>query len=610
MERNSHSKSTASLRRICQSLLLIFATTISAVCSTPQKTARQPLGMSASGTEISIIPAPVSIVPANGYFEFSRDINIIAADPSAVKVSTVLNNILMERYGFTLKVTDRTSQNSITFSTANTGQDQSGAGEGYSLKIQPGAIQIMGSERGMFYGIQSLLQLFPRDFKGEANIPAADITDAPRFRYRGMHLDVARHFMPVEFVKKFIRLISRYKYNYFHWHLTDDQGWRIEIQKYPRLTEFGSKRGETKVGKCPTYGDVTPVKAFYDQEDIREVVEYAKERYVTIVPEIDLPGHSSAALASYPNLVCKKNPPYEVQTTWPASPNVYCPKESTFQFIEDVLSEVIRLFPNSPYIHIGGDEVLKGAWGNFPEVKDFKRANKLSSEKEVQRWFIKRVEHYLSSKGKKTIAWDDMVNVGLPPNATVMYWRDSPEARRNTEVARRTVTNAVIAARARHEVIMTPDTATYFDHPPDNSRRQESMYKSPITLDEVYNFEPVPPELNQEEAKYIIGGEGCIWTECLKGPENVEYMMFPRALALAEALWSKQGNKDFIGFSKRLQKEFSNLDREPVNRWKLKTSGFGDQKNRRVTTPESKSIKTLPKPARSMPIRRKEPSPK
>jgi len=295
MPKNYYSQSNGSPRRVCQSLLLIFATTIS-VCSAPQKTAPRPEAVSAPGAEISIIPAPASIVRTKGHFAFSRDTKIIAAEECAIKASTSLNSLLMEKYRFQLQVTpDGTPENSITFSAANAGQDQSGAGEGYSLIIKPGAIQITGSERGMFYGIQSLLQLFPSDSNGEANIPAADITDAPRFRYRGMHLDVSRHFMRVEFVKKFIRMISRYKYNYFHWHLTDDQGWRIEIKKHPRLTEVGSKRLETRKGKGDHYvGDKTPVEGFYSQEEIRDVVEYAKARYVTIIPEIELPGHASA----------------------------------------------------------------------------------------------------------------------------------------------------------------------------------------------------------------------------------------------------------------------------------------------------------------------------
>lgn len=572
MKKNRHSRLNGSPRRIWQSLVLIFAITTS-VCSAPQKTARRPVA--ASSGEISIIPAPASIVPTSGYFEFSRDTRVIAADAAAVKASTSLNNLLLERYALQLRVTrDTNSPNSITFSTDNTVADQSGAGEGYSLKIKPGAIQIVGSERGMFYGIQSLLQVLPAEINGVVNIPAADITDAPRFRYRGMHLDVARHFMPVDFVKKFIRLISRYKYNYFHWHLTDDQGWRIQIMKYPMLTAIGSMRPEMVVETSLPSAGGDPAVEFYTQREIRDIVEYASARNVTIIPEIEMPGHSSAALASDPKLGCRKNYPYTVQTGRGVFPYIFCPTDYTFQFLGNVLTEVIGLFPNSPYIHIGGDEVVKTESWKSKEVQDIKLANKLSTDREVQSWFIKRIESYVKLKDRKIIVWDDMINVGapdlgLPPGATVMYWANSELARRNTVAARRTVSNAVIAAKAKHPVIMTPDDQTYFDHRQgDVSREPRSLYPNPITLEYVYNFEPVPAELTNEEAKYIIGGQGCIWTELMERPETVEYMMIPRALALAEVLWSKPGNKDLTGFKKRLYREFRYLDWEHVNRRK------------------------------------------
>src|ERR1041385_6768099 len=562
MEKNFHSKSSGSRRRFFNNLLLIFAI-IASGCSAPNCSAQQKrVNRPAPNTEISIIPQPNSITINKGYFEFSRDTKIIAADGSAVKAGNSLNDLLMESYGFTLEIIRDTNQpNTITFLMY-----QNQAGEGYFLKIEPDSIQITGSERGMFYGIQSLIQLFPVNFNGEARIPSATIRDAPRFRYRGMHLDVSRHFMPVEFIKKYIRLISRYKYNFFHWHLTDDQGGRMQIKKYPQLTAIGSKRRETVLGKNypqrvtppdpynPYIGDHTPVEGYYTQEEIREVVEYARARYVTIVPEIDLPGHSSSALASYPEFGCKKNYKYRVQTTWGAFSDIYCPTEPTFQFIEDVLTEVISLFPDSPYIHVGSDEVVRtDQWRTSKFVQDLKRANGLSSERDVQSWFIKRVERFVNSKGKKIIGWDEMLDVGLPPNAMVMSWRS--------------VQNGVRAARAKHEVIMTPIDFTYFDHPQaDPALEPLSIYRTPISLSKVYNFDPVPAELSREDADYIIGGEGCLWTEFMKSPTDVEYMMFPRAIALAEVLWSKRENKDFRGFYKRLSREFLNLDQEQVDR--------------------------------------------
>lgn len=565
MIRNNPANSNGSLRELCKSFLLVFAIIISG-CSKSQRVDK-PVDLSEPNAEISIIPAPASIIPARGHFEFNRDTKIIATDEHGIKASAALNNILMEKYRFMLEVTDDTSlPNSIMFSSAITGEDQLSAEEGYFLKVEPNAIQIKGSERGMFYGIQSLIQMIPLDFIGEAHIPAAEILDAPRFRYRGMHLDVSRHFMQVEFVKKFIKLISRYKYNYFHWHLTDDQGWRIEIKKYPLLTAIGSRRRETVVGKSyhPYVGDGIQVEGYYTQEDIRDVVEYAKARYVTIIPEIELPGHSSSALAAYPELGCKKNYTYKVQTTWGAFPDIYCPTDTTFQFIEDVLSEVIGLFPDSPYIHIGGDEVMTDFWRSSQFVQQLKREKGLSSERGVQSWFIQRVENFVNSKGKKIIGWDDMLDAGVPPNATVMSWRSIGEG--------------IKAAKAKHEVIMAPADFTYFDHPQSDQRLEPISLGKPVTLEKVYKFEPVPVELQQEDAHYIIGAEGCLWTEFLRTEKEIEYMMFPRTIALAEVLWSKRENKNFTGFSKRLYKEFSNLDRENVNYRVPEHYGFGDRK--------------------------------
>lgn len=302
--------------RVCTALFLTLVILIGG-CSSQRKPARRSVATGEANLEISIIPKPVSITPTAGSFELNRDTKIVAVDDESVRAARALNDTLTEKYAFKLEVTDDSDEeNTITLST-----DQSAPTEAYELKIDPSSIQIKGSERGLFYGIQSLIQLLPRDFNGEAAaIPGAEIRDAPRFRYRGMHLDVSRHFMPVEFVKRFIKLISRYKYNYFHWHLTDDQGWRIEVKKYPHLTGIGSKRRETadaKSYKQRTYvGDRIKVEGYYTQEQIRDVVAYAKARYVTIIPEIDMPGHSSSALASYPELGCKKNYPYKVQTTW------------------------------------------------------------------------------------------------------------------------------------------------------------------------------------------------------------------------------------------------------------------------------------------------------
>jgi hexosaminidase len=561
-------------RRLFITFALIFATLIGG-CSTRRKNVRRSIATPPSSAEISIIPQPTSVTPNEGYFSFDRDTKIIAVDQYTVRAAKALNEILSEKYDFKLDVTDdSTTENSILLST-----DQSYVPEGYSLRIAPDSIEIKGSERGMFYGIQSLVQLLPPDFNGEAGIPAADILDAPRFSYRGMHLDVSRHFMPVKFVEKFISLISRYKYNYFHWHLTDDQGWRIEIKKYPRLTQIGSTRRESVDGnsyKRHVYvGDGKPVEGYYTQEQIREVVEYAKARYVTIIPEIDIPGHSSSALASYPKYGCKENYPYKVQTTWGAFPDIYCPTEETFRFIQDVLTEVVDLFPDSPYIHLGGDEVMTDSWRSSKFVQHLKRTNGLSTDNDVQSWFVNRVEKFLNSRDKKAIVWDDMLDVGLRGDAAVMCWRRFGEAYKS----------AVNAARTKHEVIMTPDEFTYFNHPQADPSLEPLGLGGPTPLSKVYSFEPVPAGLKDEDAKYVIGAEGCLWTEFMKTSNDVEYMMLPRSIALAEVLWSKPENKSFSGFSKRLHKEYPSLDREVVNYWGRRPNNIGDRKNDQVSKP-------------------------
>lgn len=417
----------------------------------------------------------------------------------------------------------------------------------------------------MFYGIQTLAQLLPLDFFGEIKIPAAEVTDAPRFSYRGMHLDVARHFMPVEFIKKYIGLLAQYKYNYFHWHLTDDQGWRIEIKKYPRLTDVGSKRRETVIGKNyrPYVGDGIHVQGYYTQEEIRDIVIYAQAKHITIIPEIDLPGHSSAALAAYPEYGCKDKYSYKVQTTWGGFPDVYCPTEPTFHFIEDVLSEVIDLFPDSPYIHIGGDEVMMNHWKESRFVQELKRRENLKSEKDVQSWFIRRIESFINSRGKKIIGWDEIFGEGVGPGATIMSWNGFEPG--------------IKAARAKHNVIMTPSEVTYFDHPQGAAKFEPLSLCDQVTL-EVYKFDPIPSELSFEDAGYIIGAQVCVWTEFMKRPKDIEYMAFPRALALAEVLWSKQRNKNFVEFSKRLYKEFPRLDQKNVNYRIPKPFGLGDRK--------------------------------
>jgi hexosaminidase len=388
--------------------------------------------------------------------------------------------------------------------------------------------------------------------KRSISVPIVTLKDAPRFPYRGMHLDVSRHFMPVEFVKKYIDLMAQYKFNYFHWHLTDDQGWRIEIKKYPKLTEIGSTRPESQLGAYTKtfHGDGVPVSGFYTQEQIKDVVAYAKARYITVIPEIEMPGHSSAALAAYPELSCKPAQSYHVQMTWGIFKEVYCPTETTFNFLEDVVSEVIDLFPNSPYIHIGGDEVLKDMWKDSPEVASLMEREHLKDEHEVQSYFVRRIEKFINSKGKRIIGWDEILEGGLAPNAVVMSWRGSK--------------GAIQAAQAGHDVIMSPNDYAYFDYRQGDAKTEPIGQSTFLPLEKVYSFDPIPKELSSDEAKHVLGGQGNVWTEYMKTPEQVEYMVFPRMLAMAEDLWSTPENKNYTDFRRRLDAQFPRLDKQGV----------------------------------------------
>jgi hexosaminidase len=508
----------------------------------------------AQSEEINIIPKPQSIDKESGKFTLTRQTKIFIPSRLHLRNGEILNDFLQNRYGFRLKITEKyQKRNSILLSEPPSNhQVRDDLGE-YGLVVEEGSIKILGQADGQFYGIQSLVQLLPPQAGESITIPAVRISDEPRFPYRGMHLDVARHFQPVEFVKKFIDQMSQYKFNYFHWHLTEDQGWRIEIKKYPKLTEIGSKRPETVKERnlTPYIGDGIPHGGFYTQEQIKDVVAYAKARHITVIPEIELPGHASAALAAYPQFGCKADYQYKVQTTWGIFKEVYCPTDATFKFLEDVLDETIALFPDSPYIHIGGDEVLKDHWKESPFVQDLMKRENLKDEHEVQSYFVRRIEKYINSKGKKMIGWDEILEGGLAPNATVMSWRG--------------MKGGIEAAKSKHDVIMTPTDYVYLDYGQGDPAYEPPNIGSYVPLEKVYSFEPVPPELNAEEAKYVIGGQANIWTEYMKTPSHIEYMAFPRMLALSEVLWSKKEDRNLEDFNRRLSAVLPQLDKQNVN---------------------------------------------
>jgi len=418
--------------------------------------------------------------------------------------------------------------------------------EWHSVQVRPDGITVFAaSEAGLFRGSRTLIQLLEQG-REHGTLPCLNITDWPRFQWRGMHLDACRHFWSVEFTKKYIDLLARYKMNSFHWHLTEDQGWRIEIKKYPKLTEVGAWRKGSQVGPyAKLQYDSIPYGGFYTQEQIREVVAYAAARHITVVPEIEMPGHAMAALASYPHLGCTGGP-YEVQKGWGVFDDVFCAgNDSVFTMLEDVLTEVMDLFPGE-YIHIGGDECPKERWKTCAKCQARMNSESLKDEHELQSYFIQRIEKFVNSKGRKIIGWDEILEGGLAPNAAVMSWR-------GTE-------GGIAAARSGHYAVMSPGSHCYFDHYQGDPANEPLAIGGYTTVQKVYSYEPIPAELKPEAHKYILGAQGNVWTEYILTPAHVEYMAVPRMLALAEVLWTPKEKRDEGDFIQRLEKEFIRLD--------------------------------------------------
>ena len=516
-----------------------------------------------------IIPKPLKITVQNGVFEVDKKTTISAAKGLDFEAK-YLSQMLSRASGKSVKI-GKKEQANIFLTIDKKMQNK----EKYFLRIHSKSIFISaGSAAGIFYGIQSLRQLMPAKTESIAveklTFPNGEIMDAPRYSYRGMHLDVCRHFFPVEFIKKYIDLIAMHKMNTFHWHLTEDQGWRIEIKKYPKLIGIASKRAETIVEKNfdPYKGDGTPYGGYYTQKQIREIVAYAAKRHVNVIPEIEMPGHSLAALAAYPefgNTDIKPNIPlsksekkkqrklykdnknnkrtYKVGTKWGVYNEIYAPKEETFKFLENVLTEVIALFPSS-LIHIGGDEAPKKEWKASKLAQKVIKREKLKDEHELQSYFITRIEKFLNSKGRNIIGWDEILEGGLAPNAAVMSWRG--------------IKGGIEAAKQHHNVVMTPGTHCYFDHYQVGGKEAQSREPLAIggntSVEKVYSYEPTPKELSKEEQKYIQGAQGNVWTEYIKTPEHVEYMILPRMTALSEVVWSAKENKNWNDFRHRLER--------------------------------------------------------
>lgn len=478
--------------------------------------------------QYDIIPKPVSIIPKSGTFK------------------TTLRAVV-----------NRENSNAQSFQLVN---DIEIGKEGYKIYIETNRLVVKASsEVGFFYAIQTLLQLMPSQVYSKSfddqtfiEIPCCEIMDYPRFPYRGLHLDVSRHIFPVSFIKKYIDLMAIHKFNFFHWHLTDDQGWRIEIKKYPKLQEIASQRDQTWIGHYNSglgY-DGTPYGGFYTQDEIKEVVEYARSKYITIVPEIEMPGHALAAITAYPELSCSGGP-HKVAGTWGVFDDVFCTTEETFQFLENVLTEVIALFPYSPYIHIGGDESPKTRWKQCPKCQDRIIKEHLKDENELQTYFMNRMASFLERNGHQAIGWDEVLEGGIPDGVIIMSWRGEE--------------GAIQAANANHYAIMSPSGSLYLDYYQGVPESEPVSIGGFLPLSRVYEYDPIPNSLPENKTHFILGLQGNLWTEYIKTTDHVEYMAYPRAAAVAEIAWSPKSLKNYPDFLTRLTTHFSRLDQLNVN---------------------------------------------
>jgi len=490
-----------------------------------------------------IIPAPVSIKKTAGEFILNKQTTILADSINNKAVLFLAAYFQRSARPIAVKPNDgHSAANSIVLTSAGT---ENLPAEGYRLTITPKQILIAGKGAGLFYGIQTLIQLVGADKSEIVKVLCMQVEDYPRFGYRGLMLDVCRHFFSVDLVKKYIDLMASYKLNTFHWHLTDDQGWRIEIKKYPKLTQISSQRAQTVIGnyhdRAPQQFDNTPYGGYYTQDQIRDVVKYASDRYINIVPEIEMPGHSEAALAAYPELSCDPMLNYKVAETWGVFHDIYCPSDKTFDFLQDVLTEVMDLFP-SKYIHIGGDEAPKDVWKKSAFCQDLitklglKDDKQSSKEDKLQSYFIQRIEKFVNSKGRSIIGWDEILEGGLSPNATVMSWRGEE--------------GGIAAAQQSHNVVMTPGSGgLYIDQQQSKANLEPLSIGGYDPLSKIYSYNPTPEVLTADQQKFIIGVQANLWTEYIPTENKAEYMTLPRLFALAEVAWSPLANKNYTDFA-------------------------------------------------------------
>ena len=498
----------------------------------------------------SVIPAPQMVNSAGqDSFHLKENTTIVypKGDELLKRNAEFLSEYIGQATGKALAIRtytkERKANNTIILALDPTIKNK----EGYIRTTTSKGIRISGqTANGVFYGIQTLRKAIPATVqKAEISLPAEEIKDEPRFSYRGMHLDVCRHFYPVEFVKRYIDLLALHNMNTFHWHLTEDQGWRIEIKKYPELTEIGSIRSKTVIGKAGSGKyDNTPYGGFYTQEQAKEIVKYAQERFITVIPEIDLPGHMLAALAAYPELGCTGGP-YEVCPDWGIFDDVLCiGNDKTLPFLEDVLAEIIEIFP-SKYIHIGGDEAPRTRWKECTKCQARIKNEGLKADKDhtaedrLQTFCMTHIEKFLNGKGRQIIGWEEILKGDVAPNATVMSWRG--------------IQSGIKAAQMGHDVIMVPKVHCYFDYYQAKDTKQEPLAIGGfVPIENVYNLNPVPAELTPEQQKHILGAQANLWSEYIPTTQQVEYMVLPRMAALSEALWTQPQSKDYESFLQRL----------------------------------------------------------
>lgn len=524
----------------CDNMLRKLLIMISFVCN---------IGLSAQVlSNVHIIPQPREMSVAHGTFRITRETFVVTGQKELLSVADYFCKYTTDLLGLSLSARKVKSKEidsirkAIVLQNLNNGR----VSGGYQLEVTNEGIVIKGNDAaGVFYGVQTLIQLLPVKAGVLADIPLVTIHDEPRFAYRGMHLDVVRHFFPIAYIKRYIDYMALHKMNYFHWHLTDDQGWRIEMKSYPKLTQIGAYRKGEIEGIYPGVYKELPYGGFYTQEEIKEVIAYAAERFITIIPEIDIPGHCMSVLAAYPEFGTVNDASKECALTWGIYNkfnNVLAPKPEVFSFLKGVFSELCSLFP-SPYIHVGGDECAVRWWKESEETQSFMRAHRLKNEKELHRYFIQYVQEVVNAKGKTLVGWDEILEGGVSADCVVMNWRKSAQA--------------VKALKNGHQVIVTPSAYTYLNIK--ESRRQKELgFPGFLPLEKVYDLPILPDSLSDEQKSRVLGGQGCMWTEYVSTPAELEFALFPRMSALAERLWSF--DKDWVRFTQKLQTQFDRYD--------------------------------------------------